>query len=96
MPSDLTAALEASLADLDGTNPLAEVDPKSLDILWERVTEKLALGLPGEITDASLLLMIQRYRAERLRWTQEEETGTKHTRRKKEPTISAPAKEETW
>lgn len=84
MPSDLTSALEASLAAMDaGENPLSEVDPKSLDILWHRVTEKLALGVPGEIADSEVLDMALRLRVERLRWNQEEETGTRHTARKK-------------
>ena len=102
MPNpELTAALEESMRKLeasesdDNPNPLAEVDPNSLSILWERMTEKLALGLPEEITDQTLWTAVLRYRAERYRWDQEEENKVRHTRtRKKEP--AAPVGAQEW
>lgn len=47
------------------TSPLSEADPKSLDILFERVTAKLVQGLPEPITDDDLLPVLETFRAKR-------------------------------
>lgn len=95
---DLTASLEESLRKVEAgeepnPNPLAEVDPNSLSTLWERMTDKLALGLPEEITDETLWTAVLRYRAERYRWDQEEENKVRHTRKKKDAPTPVSAQE---
>lgn len=47
-------------------SPLTEVDPTSLDLLFDRVNQKLISGLPEAITDADLQPLVDTLRAKRL------------------------------
>ncbi len=64
---NLKAALKATDEQDRGLpiSPLSEADPKSLDILFERVTAKLVQGLPEAITDEDLGPVIAAIRAKR-------------------------------
>jgi hypothetical protein len=66
----LHAALAASVElEATGQSPLAEVDPNSLQILWDRINEKIYHNLPGEITDDMLMPMCLELRRQRLAHT---------------------------
>jgi hypothetical protein len=51
-------------------SPLSEAQPESLDLLFERINEKLVAGLPEAITDADMLPVVNALRADRLRFIQ--------------------------
>jgi hypothetical protein len=46
-------------------SPLKEADPLSLDILFERINQKLAAGLPEQITDDELFPVVLALRKQR-------------------------------
>jgi len=78
MPNEnLTAALQGTLNMLNEQgSPLAEATPDSVNELLDRVNSAFAEGLPERLTDATLLRLIQIYRAEALRWQQDEQKKT--------------------
>jgi len=84
MPNDnLTAALEGSLEIIiqNPDSPLAEATPDSVDELLDRINGHLAEGLPGKISDSDLLAVIRVYRAQALKWQQDEQTKKTKTPR---------------
>lgn len=97
---NLTAALKLSLAavndgpsreppDFATDSPLREVLPTSLAELTDRVNQKLVAGLPEEITDELLDRYVDLWRAEALRWRQEEEIKAAKTPRKRQKGFDA-------
>jgi hypothetical protein len=53
-------------------SPLNEVDPTSLDELFDRVNEKLIAGLPESITADDIRPLVVRLRAQREKFVSEE------------------------
>ena len=87
---NLTGALRASLkvienqaqeGELSGDSPLLEATPDSIDVLLDRINEAMAAGLPGTITDETLLQLCDGFRAQALRWNQEEQQKPKRQRK---------------
>lgn len=88
---NLKAALELSLENMDengNDKPIREADPQSLAILWERVTEKLVLGLPDEIEDSDIAAMVKNIRAQRHRWEAEADAKPPRSPRKKPGSVA--------
>jgi len=78
---NLTAALTGTLEFFKNQDsPLAEATPDSIDILLDRINSAWAEGMPGKVDDKTLMDLVVGYRAQALRWSQEEETK-KTTRR---------------
>lgn len=84
----LKDALTASLDELKNGSPINEADPYSIDEQFDRINNKLAAGMPETITEADLLPVVNRLRAQRHHFSQETEKraearrkgGTKKTR----------------
>jgi hypothetical protein len=55
-------------------SPLAEVDPNAIDIELDQINENFAAGTPEKVTDETLARVVDLYRAQALRWEQEEQT----------------------
>jgi hypothetical protein len=71
--TDLKLMLEMSQRIDNGESPLSQVDPQSLDIYFERVNNKLVMGVPETISDEDdLSPMVAILRAKRLTFLQEE------------------------
>lgn len=90
MPDEnLTAALQGTLDILnespEAESPLAEATPDSIDLLFERINQNLAEGLPEKISDSDLLRVVQIYRAQALKWSQDEEIKRNKPRASKKP-----------
>jgi hypothetical protein len=85
--SNLTTALEGSLRLVsenpfsDHVSPLLEATPDSVDELLDRVNSCFVEGLPEKVTDSDLLRLVEIYRSQALRWTQEEEIKKTKTKR---------------
>lgn len=75
MPGDpnLTAALQASLEFTGEDSPLLEADPNAIEELLDRVNQNLIQGAPQEISDSDLRKLVLIYRAQALKWAQDEE-----------------------
>lgn len=84
---NLTGALRASLRIIENdkpsnevspniaeSSPLQEVDPNALDEELTRLNENLIQGIPEKITDDSLAKIVDLYRAQALKWSQDEQT----------------------
>ncbi len=84
---NLTGALRASLALIEGggdqnlgegfegqaaTSPLAEASPDSVDLFFDRINQHLFEGFPERITDSEIARLTDVFRAQALRWEQEE------------------------
>lgn len=70
---NLTGALKGSLESFSESSPLTETDGKNaVDEFLDRINEDLVAGAPDRITDQRLENFINLFRAEALRWTQEE------------------------
>ena len=54
-------------------SPLAEADPNSLDLLFERINSKLCLGLPELITDDDLMPVVLALREARKKFLIEQD-----------------------
>ena len=81
---NLLGALKGSLDLLDGESPLVEADPAAVNELLDRINEKMAAGLPGNITDEELERAVNVYRAMAYKWEQEEQQPkTRNTRKKR-------------
>lgn len=73
---NLTAALQGTLKALDDPttqSPLTEATPDSIDLLLDRINAHLVAGAPEEISDAELLRLVEIYRAQALKWQQDEQ-----------------------
>lgn len=78
---NLSAALRGTLEAFENQDsPLAEATPDSIDTLLDRVNTAWAEGAPGKIDDKTLMDLVTQYRAQALRWSQEEETKKTRTR----------------
>lgn len=102
MPNEnLTGALNASLrlietesaSENDGfsatDSPLREADPNAIDEMLDRINQCFAEGMPEKITDEKLHELVDLYRAEALRWQQEEQNKKPRARATKKPIIEA-------
>ena len=70
---NLTAALTETLEFFENQDsPLAEATPDSIDILLDRINSAWAEGMPGKVDDKTLMDLVTQYRAQALRWSQEE------------------------
>jgi hypothetical protein len=80
----LCAMLKAS-AELESTDqsPLAEVDPNSLQLLWDRINEKIYDNMPEAITDEDLMPMCLELRRNRLAHTDKREKAAATRQRNK-------------
>jgi len=81
---NLTGALRGSLQIIESqdsgqptdpaeTSPLREATPDSIDELLAKVNEAFGQGLPSAVTDDILYSLVLRYRAEALKWEQDEQ-----------------------
>lgn len=78
---NLTAALTGTLEAFENqASPLAEATPDSVDILLDRINQAWAEGLPSKVDDKTLMDLVVHFRAQNLRWSQEEETKKTRTR----------------
>jgi len=78
---NLTAALTGTLEFFENQDsPLIEATPDSIDVLLDRINSAWAEGMPSKVDDKTLMDLVLQYRAQALRWSQEEETK-KTTRR---------------
>jgi hypothetical protein len=76
--------LEASKVETDPNAEPTPADPtNSLELLWDRVNEKLALGLPEAISDKDIDALVARYQRQRLRWESEEAAKADRPRAKR-------------
>jgi hypothetical protein len=57
-----------------GPSPLSEVEANSLDEEIDRINQHFIDGTPEKITDDALDRAIDRFRAEALKWEQDEQT----------------------
>lgn len=83
MPADpnLTAALSGTLEFFENQDsPLAEATPDSVDELLDRANTAFAEGVPEKLTDETLLKLVTLYRAQALKWQQDEEIKKTKTR----------------
>lgn len=73
---NLTAALSGSLRLIDENldSPLKEATADSIDALLDHINAGLAEGLPAKISDSDLLRVVEIYRAQALRWQQDEQS----------------------
>ncbi len=74
--------------DLIDSSPLREVDPKSLDELFDRCNEYLVAGAPHMLrADDDLLLkkMVENFRTDALEWTQQQKDKPKRQPKKDGP-----------
>jgi hypothetical protein len=78
----LRTMLDASVAD----SPLNEVDEASLDELFDRINRKLIEGMPETITDADLLPIVKRLRAQRVKFALDQASKAAAGLRKAKPT----------
>jgi len=79
---NLTGALRASLESFTENSPLAEGnDENSIDEYLDRINEDLVAGAVEKITDDRLHKLVDLYRAQALRWTQEEQTKAPRQRK---------------
>jgi hypothetical protein len=80
----LYAMLKTS-AELESTDqsPLAEVDPNSLQLLWDRINEKIYDNMPEAITDEDLMPMCLELRRNRLAHTDKREKAAATRQRNK-------------
>lgn len=90
-PNPLTEALKGSLEAIDsGTeSPLSEATPDSVDILLDRIKDHLVAGMPEKISDSDLLQAVRIYRAQALKWGQEEQKKREAGPRKRRSTVEA-------
>lgn len=70
-------------------SPLAEADPNSLDILFERINSKLCLGLPELITDDDLMPVVLALREARKKFLVEQDRLGKAPPAKRKPKIES-------
>jgi hypothetical protein len=70
-------------------SPLTEVAADSIDLELDRINENLVQGTPEKITDEALERLVDLYRAQALRWEQEEATKKPHRGQKKVSHIEA-------
>ena len=74
----------------NGDSPLKEADPNSLQILFDRVNDKLIMGLPEAITDEDLMPLVKIFRDDRKTFLVEQDRlGKAPGRRKAKPTSVA-------
>jgi len=81
--SNLTGALRASLRVVEGEgpssgldpsaqSPLREATPDSIDELLRQVNDAFGQGLPESVSDDTLRQLVDLYRAQALKWDQDE------------------------
>ena len=81
---NLTGALRGSLELFTQNSPLAEnAGDQAVDEFLDRINEDLVAGAVDKITDERLGMLVNMYRAQALRWTQEEAAKPARTSRKK-------------
>jgi hypothetical protein len=86
---NLTSSLRASLTLIENENsipsPLLEADPNSVDLFLERINNHMVEG--KILTDEDLKLGIDLYRAQALRFEQEQQTKKPRAKAGTKPTI---------
>ncbi len=83
MSDNLKGALAGSLRIISENppdSPLTEVTTDSVDELLERINGAFAEGMPEKLTDATLVRAVDLFRAQALKWEQDEEIRASKTR----------------
>jgi hypothetical protein len=92
---NLAASLRASLRLVEGEgqppgggtsdSPLSEATPDSVDLLLDEINNAIAEGMPERITDDKLSTLVDLYRSQAYKWSQEQETKKSRPRKTREP-----------
>lgn len=70
-------------------SPLAEADPNSIDLLFERINSKLVQGLPDLITDDDLMPVVLALREARKKFLVEQDRLGKAPPAKRKPRVES-------